>query len=173
MQMFVSLLTLAAMTGTIGVIVLRIASRRSRRAAEIGGAIESIALWLAFAVAFGATAGSLYFSEIANYTPCRLCWYQRIAVFPLTFTLFAAAVKNDRNVKRYVLPVSVLGIAVSVYHQIIEWYPQLEKTSCSVDAPCTAVWFRGLGFMSLAFMASVTLITVITLVTVRFPTEKN
>ncbi len=168
MQLFVSLLTGTALLGGLGYLVIGLLGRRLAWAAEIGRSVESIALWLAFAVAFGATAGSLYFSEIANYTPCRLCWYQRIAIFPLTLTLFVAALRNDRGVRRYVIPVSTIGFLVSAYHYLIEWYPNLEKTSCAVDAPCTAVWFRGFGFMSLAFMAGVTTLTIIILLTVRF-----
>ena len=36
-------------------------------------------------------AGSLYFSEVANYVPCRLCWFQRIAMYPLAVILLIAA----------------------------------------------------------------------------------
>ncbi|HZZ99414.1 MAG TPA: disulfide bond formation protein B, partial [Candidatus Paceibacterota bacterium] len=35
--------------------------------------------WVLYAwiVAIAAMAGSLYFSEVLNFAPCVLCWYQR------------------------------------------------------------------------------------------------
>ena len=42
------------------------------------------ACWL---VVGTATLGSLFFSEVMQRTPCVLCWYQRIAMFPLVFIL--------------------------------------------------------------------------------------
>lgn len=163
MQVFTSFLALVALAGSVLVWILWLVSKKSNQAANLLAAISSIALPLAATVAVFATLGSLYFSEIANYTPCKLCWYQRIAMFPLAIVLPVAAFKKDRLVKRYVIPPALLGLCVSIYHYLIEWYPQLEKTQCAVEAPCTAVWFRGFDFVSLAFMAGSGFIAIITL----------
>ena len=61
-------------------------------ARELMRVVDDAALWLAFIVAAVATAGSLYFSEVANYVPCRLCWFQRIAMYPLAVILLIAAI---------------------------------------------------------------------------------
>ena len=53
------------------------------RPPSLVAAVDDAALWIAFLVAATATAGSLYFSEVADFVPCRLCWFQRIAMYPL------------------------------------------------------------------------------------------
>src|SRR3972149_9230839 len=51
-------------------------------------------LLYSFIVALTATSGILYFSEVAGFTPCILCWYQRIFMYPLVLVLGAALVKK-------------------------------------------------------------------------------
>ena len=161
-QVFTSILALASLLGSVGVWALRLVSLFSKPAAKLVRDIGDVTLPLAAMVAIGATLGSLYFSEIANFTPCKLCWWQRIAMFPLSIVLSIAAWRRDALVRRYVLPVAIIGLGVSVYHYIIEWFPTLEKTSCDLEAPCTQVWFRTFGFSSLAFMAGCGFIAIIT-----------
>lgn len=162
-QLFSSILALVALGGSITLWVLRLVSRFSASAAEFVRSVGDAALPLAATVAIAATAGSLYFSEVANFAPCKLCWWQRIAMFPLSMTLSIAAIRRDLTARWYVLPAAALGLCVSVYHYVIEWFPTLEKTSCSLEAPCTQVWFRTFGFSSLAFMAGCGFISIITL----------
>jgi hypothetical protein len=50
----------------------------------VRGALWGYELWAAFLVSSVATAGSLFFSEIAGFVPCELCWYQRICMYPLS-----------------------------------------------------------------------------------------
>lgn len=169
-QLFFSMLTLVAAAGTVGLVVLRLAARRSEAAMELGRAVGDAAVWLALLVALTATLGSLYFSEVANYVPCRLCWFQRIAMYPLVPVLAVGAVRRDRGLRWYVLPIAVVGAAISAYHYLIEWRPELDTGACDASGPsCTAVWFREFGFVSLAFMALVGFVTVLALVFVRFP----
>jgi len=67
------------------------------------------ALKLAFLVALIATNGSLFYSEYAKFTPCLLCWLQRIFMYPLV-VLFAIAVsKKDDKIFTYTLPLAVIG----------------------------------------------------------------
>ena len=47
---------------------------------SVRAVVRRRALMLAGSVAVGATIGSLYFSEVADFIPCELCWYQRIAM---------------------------------------------------------------------------------------------
>ncbi|MBK9180893.1 MAG: disulfide bond formation protein B [Acidimicrobiales bacterium] len=115
--------------------------------------VQPFALWAAWAVGLTATLGSLYFSEVANYAPCTLCWYQRIAMYPMAVILLVAAIGRDWRVRRYVLPVVAIGAAVSVYHWLIERFPSLDSGVCSATLPCTLIWFEKLGFVTLAYMA--------------------
>ncbi len=115
--------------------------------------VREIAHWLAFSVAAAAMVGSLYFSEVAEYVPCKLCWYQRIAMYSLAVVLLVAAVKRDHGVTIYALPLAVIGAGISTYHYLLEWFPSIETDVCSVEVPCTTIWFREFGFATLSFMA--------------------
>ena len=134
--------------------------------------VRESALWLAWLVAAVTTAGSLYFSEIADYVPCRLCWFQRICMYPLAGILLVAAIRRDRNVRWYALPLLVAGIAVSTYHYVIEWRPSWGDGACSVGPSCTDVWFRRMGFVTLAFMALCGFVAIVALLFVN-PSSGN
>jgi disulfide bond formation protein DsbB len=167
-ELFTSLLSLVALGGAVLLIIARLLAPRVQIAADAVRAVSSVALPLAWLVAAGATLGSLYFSEVANYTPCRLCWYQRIAMYPLAVILLVAMLRRDRAVKWYAVPVAGIGAAISAYHYLIEWKPSFDSGSCDVTVPCTIPWFRELGFVTLAFMAFAGFVAIITLLTVRY-----
>jgi hypothetical protein len=118
--------------------------------------VEAIGPWTtlgALIVATLATAGSLYFSEIAHFVPCRLCWFQRIAMYPLVPILAVALVTGDRGVWRYGLVLASVGAVISVWHYAIEWVPALGDGACDAAMPCSVVWFREFGFVSLPYLA--------------------
>ncbi len=79
-----AILSLVTWAATITVIALALIRRRSPEsaAAYLYEDLRANAVWLAFAVALFTTLGSLYLSEIAHFTPCPLCWYQRICMSP-------------------------------------------------------------------------------------------
>ena len=90
-ELFTSLLALVALFGGLSyAFVSGVVSPQVSIVAEI----RRLSLWLAWLVAAGATAGSLYFSEIADFVPCRLCWFQRICMFPLAGILLVAAIRK-------------------------------------------------------------------------------
>lgn len=152
-----ALLTLVALVAVAVLIAARVLAPLSdgfsqldawlRRQLPEGGAR------LAWLVAVVATLGSLYFSEVAHFEPCRLCWYQRIAMYPLTVILGVGALRGDRSVVRYALPLALIGAPISLYHYAIEWFPALESGACDPRNPCSLVWFREFGFITLPFMA--------------------
>jgi disulfide bond formation protein DsbB len=169
--LFFALLTVVAGLGAITLVVLRLAAAAGSDGAwRLGSAISDAGVWLAFLVAAGATLGSLYFSEIANFVPCRLCWFQRIAMYPLTVVLLVGAIRKDRAVRWYAGPLAVIGAAIAGWHTLIEWRPQLDNGECELTGPsCTYVWFREFGFISLATMALTGFLTILILLFVRFP----
>jgi disulfide bond formation protein DsbB len=181
MSLFFALLAAIAQAGVAAALLLWWLGRRPgparrlRDAAlrEVGGA----ALWIAWGVAAIATAGSLYYSEIAGFTPCELCWYQRIAMYPLVVILGIAAWRNDRSVARAALPLAAIGGAISSYHSLIQRFPELTGgTSCDPAAPCTAILVWQLGYLSIPLMALSGFGLIATLVLVatrrRAPTEE-
>jgi disulfide bond formation protein DsbB len=170
-QLFFTLLTFVAAGGTIGIVILRIATAAgSDGAARIGYAISDAGVSLAFIVAATATLGSLYFSEVAEFIPCRLCWFQRIAMYPLSVVLLVGAIRRDEAVRWYAGPLAVIGAIIAGYHTLIEWRPELDTGTCQLSGPsCTATWFREFGFVSLALMSLVGFLAILALLFVRFP----
>jgi disulfide bond formation protein DsbB len=153
-QVLFAVLALLANVGVVTVLVALVGRRRWRRARRFLVNVRPLALFLAWLVASVSMIGSLYFSEVAHYEPCKLCWYQRIAMYPMAVILAIAVAKRDYGVRRYVVPVALIGAVISSYHYLIEWYPNLEGNgTCSLAVPCTFVWFRRFGFVSLPYMA--------------------
>jgi len=124
--------------------------------------LSPLAVTAAWGVALLASAGSLYFSEVVHYTPCTLCWYQRIAMYPLVLILGIALVRRDTAVRIYAIPLAAIGAVVSIYHYLLEWYPTLDYGACSAGIPCTQVWFRAFGFVSMPLLALIAFGLVIT-----------
>lgn len=114
--------------------------------------IDERGRWLAFLVAAGAVAASLYYSEHVGFIPCEFCWYQRIAMYPLAVILLVAAITKDELASRYVLPIAVIGIALSIYHYQLQLFPD-QASSCSAGVPCHARYVEEFGFVSIPLMA--------------------
>lgn len=169
-QVFTSILTLVTLAGSAISLTAWLLAPRWAPAAAVARSVGESGLWLAAVVAVGATLGSLYFSEIANFQPCKLCWFQRIAMYPLAPILLVAAIRRDRSVGWYVYPIAVIGAGIAGYHALIEWRPSLDGGACGAFGPsCTDVWFREFGFVTLAFMALVGFLSIMvfTLLAVR------
>jgi disulfide bond formation protein DsbB len=112
-------------------------------------------LWAAFAVSALATGGSLYFSDIAHYVPCELCWYQRICMYPLSILTLLAALANDHRIARYLLPLPLAGGGVSTYHVLVEQGVVKETQACRISAPggCVTRWIEELGYVTIPVLA--------------------
>ncbi len=120
--------------------------------AETRQQLVAAALPIAALVAAGAMAGSLYFSESAGFVPCELCWYQRIAMYPLALLLPLAALRRDRSVLPYALLLSGGGLAISLYHVQLQLFPE-QSSFCDVTNPCSARWVEAFGWLTIPQMA--------------------
>jgi disulfide bond formation protein DsbB len=164
LQLFFALLALACNITTVVLLVARFGARS--RVSSIVAAVEPIALWWAWIVALVTTLGSLYFSEVANFLPCNLCWYQRIAMYPLAVILLVGAARRDWGVRWYAVPMAAIGACISTYHFLIERFPSLESsTVCGLAVPCNFIWFKELGFVTLPYMALSAFLLIIVLLT--------
>ena len=98
-------------------------------------------LLLAWVVALLSTIGALFLGEVMGRTPCNLCWFQRIFMFPLAVVLGIACYRADFTVWRYALPLAALGWLIALYHSLVYWgvlpaslEPCGEGPSCSSAA---------------------------------------
>lgn len=158
MNIFFGLLTLIAnliFLGSIGIVLWARVSGRGREMLDrLKVFAEDNGLFLAWCIALIATLGSLYYSEIVNFTPCKLCWFQRIAMYPQAVILGIAALRNDHSIRRYVLPIVSIGAAISLYHYLLQRFPSWASSgSCEPTAPCTTTWVWQFHFISIPFMA--------------------
>lgn len=124
----------------------------------VRGFMERRVLTWMFVIALTATAGSLFFSEIAGIEPCKLCWLQRIFMYPQAIILLVAVVTSDQRVWRYVLPLSLVGGAIAGWHYGENvWtvlHPADPTTPCSLDGiSCAVPPFVHFGYVTIPLMA--------------------
>ena len=163
-----AILSLVALVASVGLVIFRMA--KGRDAAHLLG---DTAIWLAWVVAAVATVGSLIYSEVIHFVPCRLCWFQRIAMYPLSFILLVGAIRREAVVKYYALPLALVGLAVSIYHNVIQFNPSLEGGACDPLNPCSARSIEVFGFIDIPFMAGAAFILISVLLAFYVRTEKN
>jgi disulfide bond formation protein DsbB len=110
------------------------------------------ASWL---IASVATLGSLFFSEVMGHSPCVLCWYQRICMYPLVLILPAGLFPFDRKIARYALPLSLLGALLAVFHLLLAagYIPENIKP-CVQGIPCTEVQIVWFGFVTIPMLSA-------------------
>jgi disulfide bond formation protein DsbB len=97
------------------------------------------ALLLAFAwlVAIAAMLGSLYYSEIRHFIPCNLCWYQRIAMYPLAFILGVAVYRGDLGIRPYAITLVATGWLISALHNLEYFHLITLSSVCGAGVSCT------------------------------------
>lgn len=118
-------------------------------------------LYVAWLVSVVATLGSLYFSEIRGFVPCELCWYQRILMYPLTIILGIAIFRNDLKIKIYVLPMTIIGLSISIFHYLEQKVPGFAAIKpCVNGVPCTTEYINWLGFVTIPFLAGAAFILI-------------
>jgi disulfide bond formation protein DsbB len=112
-------------------------------------------LWLAFLVSAVATGGSLFFSEVAHFVPCELCWFQRICMYPLSIMTLLMALADDHRAARYLLPLPLVGAGVATYHLLVENGVVKQTQACLLSAPggCATKWINEFGFVTIPTLA--------------------
>ncbi len=162
---FLAVLVIVAGVASIGLIGLRVAASVSDTAVgwleRVRGAVGPYALWLAWLVAASSMAGSLYFSEIGALVPCALCWYQRIAMYPLAVILLIAAVRRDWGIRPYVTALAGIGAVISAYHALLQRFPNLPSGSCDPTNPCSTIDLERFGFITIPVMALIGFVTIL------------
>src|SRR5690606_31738771 len=117
-------------------------------------AVNGLLPYAAWVVALVATAGSLFFSEVMDLPPCVLCWYQRIAMYPLVLIIGVGIAVGALRRKLYALLLTLIGLAVSVYHNLL-YYGIIPDslTPCTQGISCTSRQIEWLGFITIPLMA--------------------
>ena len=137
--------------------------------------LSKYALYLAFLQAWIATLGSLYFSEIAKFPPCVLCWYQRICLYPLVAILTVGILRRDQKVYLYVLPLSITGSIIAVYQNLLYYniIPESIKP-CVQGISCTTKYIEWFGFVTIPLLSLTTflIISILMIIMILFKPKK-
>lgn len=133
------------------------------------------AFYLAWLIALAASLGALFIGEIMGQTPCVLCWYQRIAMFPLALILGIACFKSDLEIRVYVIPLAMIGGAVAVWHSLLfaGIVPEAIQP-CERGGPsCSGEDQTLFGVLPLPYLSLAAFLAIIFLLTVPFKTRAS
>ncbi len=144
-----AVLALVAQVGSAAVVLAHLSGRGPQLRRRVG----RYSLAAAAVVAWTATIGSLYLSEVADFPPCRLCWFQRTAMYPLAVVLGVAAVRRDQSARLYGAVLAGLGAPISIWHLFVERFPNLEGSSCDPLNPCSIIWVEHFSYVTIPAMA--------------------
>jgi disulfide bond formation protein DsbB len=118
-------------------------------------------LFIAWAASVIAMFGSLYFSEIRQFEPCELCWYQRILMYPMVVILGIATVKKDYKISLYSMVLSGIGGCISLFHYSIQKFSFIADIGPACGrVPCTGQYINWFGFMTIPFLALIAFIII-------------
>lgn len=118
-------------------------------------------IFIAFLTSLIATLGSLFFSEVMNFVPCSLCWYQRIFMYPLVFIFLANLLYPDKSVLKYSLPLVIVGLGISIYHNllILKIIPET-LSPCVQGVPCSVDYLNWFGFITIPSLSFIAFLTI-------------
>jgi disulfide bond formation protein DsbB len=117
-------------------------------------------LWFMFVTSLLATLGSLFFSDIAGWNPCKDCWLQRIVMYPQVVLLLVALFRKDKGIAPYILALSLIGLVLSGEHYYEQVQAALQPPSdplvpcdtTGVSCAATQIHFT-FGFITIPVMA--------------------
>jgi len=111
---------------------------------------------IGFLTASIATLGSLFFSEIMQFIPCNMCWYQRIFMYPLVIIFLINLLYPDDKVYKYAMPIVVVGLFFAIYHNLLMFGIIPESVvPCVQGVPCSTEYINWLGFITIPFLSLV------------------
>lgn len=116
--------------------------------------LKKYVLYLAWFQALAATLGSLFFSEVLKFPPCVLCWYQRIALYPLVAIFAVGILRKDKYVDAYAWPLIAAGWLIALYHNLL-YYNVLPEAAapCIAGISCTTKFIEWFGFMTIPLLS--------------------
>lgn len=109
------------------------------------------ALGLGLILSVIAVSGSLFYSNVVGFEPCTLCWWQRIAIYPLLILFLTAIKDGDRGVFKYVWRLSVIALVISLYHSYVQWGGS-PLIPCSATASCSKLYVYAFGYVTIPTM---------------------
>jgi disulfide bond formation protein DsbB len=149
----------------LGLLIFRIAKIDQPVTTKLSRFIANHALVLSFLVAFSAMVGSLFYSHVAGFDPCELCWLQRMFLFPQVLIFAVAWYRSwmykisNGEVLRYGLAMSIVGGAIALFHYYGSMFNTDILAACEAGGvSCAKQYFLSFGYINIPFMALSTFI---------------
>ncbi|PEB54558.1 disulfide bond formation protein B [Bacillus sp. AFS098217] len=117
--------------------------------------IKKYNIQISWLISLCGTIISLVFSELLKLPPCDLCWYQRMAMYPLVLILGIGMLRKDPLVSSYAFPFTFIGLLISVYQITIQTFPSSSMKICSVGVSCTEDQLNLFGFITIPMLSFV------------------
>jgi len=124
--------------------------------------------YLVMLLATLAMCGSLWYSEIIGYEPCRLCWYQRIFMYPIVLIGILAIAKEDLQALFYAKGLAMVGALIAIFHIVEQRLPQAGLSCGSVGqaTSCDSLWVNAFGLITIPTMAATIFVAIILVITI-------
>lgn len=149
-----TLLTYVALILATGVYALRKLGYSFERLNSVERFMSSHSRKIVLGFASLATLGSLYMSNFLGYDPCRLCWFQRIFMYPLVLLSGTSIFLDKSDLRDYALPLVIVGVPIAFIHGIVQRFDQFSSAGCSVTSiSCSTEYTFHYGFITIPFMA--------------------
>lgn len=136
--------------------------------------IGRFALPLALTISIVGIVTTLYYSEIAGFEPCKLCWFQRIFLYPQAVIILVALFRRTRDIGYHLIALSVVGVIIALYHYNLQWGgAPLIPCSADLTLACSKRYFVEFGYITESMMALTAFLSLIALSLTRIVFEKN
>lgn len=149
------ILSLATIAGQIIVVVLILNLIVYKGKGPLSDVVEKYGILFSFVVATVATLGSFFYSEIAGFKPCELCWFQRILMYPQSLLLGMAFWKKDKIIGDYSIVLSGLGAIIAGYHYLLQLglVPSIACSAIGYSVSCSQRFVMNFGYITIPMMA--------------------
>ena len=164
-------LSLLVVIGQIVIAFLLVSMFLKKEPNNIINFFSKNALFFSFIITLGATLFSLFYSEIAGYEPCKLCWFQRIFMYPQVIILGMALWKKNREVADYAITLSIIGAIIAGYHYLLGFglVPNIPCSAISQTVSCSQNFVTNFGYITIPLMSFTGfLLIIVLLVTQKF-----
>lgn len=147
-------------------------------------------LRIIFVQALIATLGSLYFGFFGDpvenfftgqwfdrgngFTPCDLCRYARILMYPLVLIAWVGLIRRDSKVVRYMIPSVTLGLILEILHYTAQMVPSFDiGATCTAANPCMALYVQYFGFLTIPWLCLLAFIIITGAIIYGYRSEKK
>lgn len=158
-------------------LVLYFVQRSASKSNPLFRFFQKTSHYFVFASTLTATLGSLFFSEIAQFAPCVLCWYQRIFIYPQALISYIGAMRDEsRFLRPYLIALNIGGFIFSLYHNFILWFPQYaELVECTTKGgpSCIEGYQFYYGYITIPLMALTVIVFNLIMMTIYFPKKET